>query len=116
MNTEDHRHSDTGTRFLVGAASFVIIVAGLRAAQQLAVPFLLAVFLAVVSVPFMRWLQSKHVPRLLAMLSTVLAAVGVIALLALVLGRSVNQFAEVAPQYQQRLEVLIDASFVLLNS
>ena len=115
MNTEDHRHSDTGTRFLVGAASFVIIVAGLRAAQQLAVPFLLAVFLAVVSVPFMRWLQSKHVPRLLAMLSTVLAAVGVIALLALVLGRSVNQFAEVAPQYQQRLEVLIDASFGLLN-
>ena len=45
MNTEDRRHSDTGTRFLVGAASFVIIVAGLRAAQQLAVPFLLAVFL-----------------------------------------------------------------------
>ena len=115
MNTEDRRNSDAGTRVLVGAASFVIIVAGLRAAQQLAVPFLLAVFLAVVSVPFMRWLQSKHVPRLVAMFSTVLAAVGVIALLALVLGRSVNQFAEVAPQYQQRLEVLIDASFGLLN-
>ena len=64
MNTEDRRNSDAGTRVLVGAASFVIIVAGLRAAQQLAVPFLLAVFLAVVSVPFMRWLQSKHVPRL----------------------------------------------------
>ena len=115
MNTEERSNPDAGTRFLVGGASFVIIVAGLRAAQQLAVPFLLAVFLAVVSVPFMRWLESKRVPRLVAMLSTVFAAVGVIALLALVLGRSVNQFAEVAPQYQQRLEALIDASFGFLN-
>ena len=50
-------YSDAGTRFLVGAASFVVVVAGLRAAQQLVVPFLLAVFLAVVSAPFMRWLR-----------------------------------------------------------
>ena len=115
MNGQRRPYSDAGTRFLVGAASFVIVVAGLRAAQQLVVPFLLAVFLAVVSVPFMRWLQSRRVPRLLAMLSTVLAAVAVIALLALVLGRSLNQFADVAPQYQTRLQELMDSSFGLLN-
>ena len=115
MNGQRRPYSDAGTRFLVGAASFVIVVAGLRAAQQLVVPFLLAVFLAVVSVPFMRWLQSRRVPRLLAMLSTVLAAVAVIALLALVLGRSLNQFADVAPQYQTRLQKLMDSSFGLLN-
>ena len=115
MTAEGRPYTDAGTRFLVGAASFVIVVAGLRAAQQLVVPFLLAVFLAVVSVPFMRWLQSKHVPRLVAMLSTVLAAVGVIGLLALVLGRSLNQFAAVAPQYQTRLQELMDSSFGLLN-
>ena len=115
MNAEGRPYSDTGMRFLVGAASFVIVVAGLRAAQQLVVPFLLAVFLAVVSVPFMRWLQSKRVPRLLAMLSTVLAAIGVIALLALVLGRSLNQFADVAPQYQARLQELMDSVVGLLR-
>ena len=104
MTADGRPYTDAGTRFLVGAASFVIVVAGLRAAQQLVVPFLLAVFLAVVSVPFMRWLQSKHVPRVVAMFSTVLAAVGVIGLLALVLGRSLNQFAAVAPQYQARLQ------------
>jgi predicted PurR-regulated permease PerM len=115
MNAEGRPYSDAGTRFLVGAASFVIVVAGLRAAQQLVVPFLLAVFLAVVSVPFMRWLQSRRVPRLLAMLSTVLAAIGVIALLALVLGRSLNQFADVAPQYQARLQDLMDSVVGLLS-
>jgi AI-2 transport protein TqsA len=116
MTAEGRPYSDTGTRFLVGAASFVIVVAGLRAAQTLVVPFLLAVFLAVVSVPFMRWLQSKGVPRVLAIPSTVLGAVGVIAILALVLGRSLNQFADVAPQYQRRLQELVDSSFGLLRA
>lgn len=115
MNAESRPHSDTGTRFLVGAASFIIVVAGLRAAQTLVVPFLLAVFLAVVSVPFMRWLQSKRVPLLLAILSTVLAAFGVITILVFVLGRSLNQFADVAPQYQTRLQALMDSLVGLLS-
>jgi AI-2 transport protein TqsA len=102
-------------RFLVGAASVVIVVAGLRAAQALVVPFLLAVFLAVVSIPFMRWLQSKHVPRLLAVISTILAGVGVIVILGLVLGRALNELADVAPQYQVRLQELVDSSVVLLS-
>jgi predicted PurR-regulated permease PerM len=115
MNTEGHSYSDTGVRFLVGAASVVIVVAGLRAAQALVVPFLLAVFLAVVSIPFMRWLQSKHVPRLLAVISTILAGVGVIVILGLVLGRALNELADVAPQYQVRLQELVDSSVVLLS-
>jgi predicted PurR-regulated permease PerM len=115
MNTESRPHSDTGTRFLVGAASFIIVVAGLRAAQTLVVPFLLAVFLAVVSVPFMRWLQSKRVPLVLAILSTVLVAIGMIATLVFVLGRSLNQFSDVAPQYQTRLQALMDSLVSLLS-
>lgn len=115
MNVESRPHSDTGTRFLVGAASFIIVVAGLRAAQTLVVPFLLAVFLAVVSVPFMRWLQSKRVPLVLAILSTVLAAVGMIVILVFVLGRSLNQFSDVAPQYQTRLQALMDSLVSLLG-
>ncbi len=108
-------YSDAGTRFLVGAASFVVVVAGLRAAQIIVVPFLLSVFLAVVSVPFMRWLQSRRVPTALAMACTVLAAVGVLGLLAVVLGRSINQFANVAPAYQANLQELMDSTLGLLE-
>jgi AI-2 transport protein TqsA len=71
--------------------------------------------LAVVSIPFMRWLQSKHVPRLLAVISTMLAGVGVIVILGLVLGRALNELADVAPQYQVRLQELVDSSVVLLS-
>ena len=37
-----------GLRYLVFAAAFVIVIAGMRAAKSLLVPFLLAVFFAVI--------------------------------------------------------------------
>ena len=105
--------SDAGTRFLVGAASMVVIVAGLRAAQQLVLPFLIAVFLAVVSAPLMNWLQRQKVPKPFAVLCTILTAVGVIAVLGLVVGRSVNEFTAAAPRYQARLQLLFRSGFEL---
>ena len=56
-----HQSSDAGIRFLVAAAALVVVVAGLRAAAQVILPFLVAVFLAVVSVPLMGWLQRRRV-------------------------------------------------------
>ncbi len=110
MSEERHRPSDAGMRFLIGAACLVVLVAGLRAVAQIALPFLVAVFLAVVSVPFMSWLQRRRVPRPLAVLCTVLAAISVISLLGLVVGRSINEFTAAAPRYQDRLQELIDSA------
>ena len=104
-----------GTQFLVAAASIVIVVAGLREASQLVLPFLVAVFLAVVSVPFMRWLHRLGLPVPLAVLSTVLAAIGAIGLLVMVIGQSVNQLSVAAPFYQARLQTLMESTLVLLE-
>ena len=93
----------TGTRVLVSIASFVVVVAGLKAAQSLVVPFLLSVFIAVICAPPLNWLRKKGVPTALAILVviTVLAALGV-ALIALV-GNSVDDFLKNLPSYQERL-------------
>ena len=115
MTADRRPASDAGTRLLVAAAGFVIVVAGLREASQLVLPFLVAVFLAVVSVPFMRFLRRLRVPQPLAILMTILAAVGAIGLLGWVVGRSVNQFTVVAPRYQARLQTLVDSSLRALN-
>ena len=53
-------------------ASFVIIVAGLRAGTNFLVPFALALFLAVLSMPLMFWLQLRRVPAPLAIALTML--------------------------------------------
>ena len=44
-------------------ASFIIVVAGMRAASSILVPFFLAVFIAVICAPPFFWLQRKRVPK-----------------------------------------------------
>lgn len=100
------QQSDRGARFLLVAASTIVVIAGLRQAGQLVLPFLTAVFLGVVSFPVMAWLQRKKVPTPLAVLITVSAAAGVVGVLGLAVGRSVNQFSQVAPQYRARFREL----------
>lgn len=113
MSGERRQSSDAGIRFLVAAACLVVVVAGLRSAAPLILPFLVAVFLAIVSVPLMGWLQRWRVPRPLAVLGTVLTAVAIIGVLGLVVGGSVNQFRFAAPRYQARLQTLLDSTLRL---
>jgi AI-2 transport protein TqsA len=47
---------------LMGCAAFVILVAGMKAASVLVVPFLLAVFLAIICTPPLFWMQKKGIP------------------------------------------------------
>ena len=107
MTAQDSRPGGPGARFLVAAASFVVVVAGLRAATTLILPFLVSVFLAIISLPLLNWLHRKKVPPPLAILFTVMAAVAVMAVMVLVVRQSVNEFAEVAPGYQARLQELV---------
>ena len=100
------KQPDRGARFLLVAASIIVVIAGLRQAGQLVLPFLTAVFLAVVSFPVLAWLQHKKVPTPLAVLITVAVAAGVVSVLGVAVGRSVNEFAQVAPQYQARFQEL----------
>ena len=98
-----------GARFLLVAASVVVVIAGLRQAGQLVLPFLTAVILAVVSFPVMAWLRHRQVPTPLAVLMTVAAAAAVVSVLGVVVGRSVTQLAQVAPQYQARFQEMTNA-------
>ena len=102
MSPEQHAHRDAGLRFLVAAACIVVVIAGLRAAAALILPFLVAVFLAVVNVPLMNWLVRMRVPKPLAVLLTVLTAASVIGILVALLAQSVNQLTEVIPRYRAR--------------
>ncbi len=115
MSDTQHPYGDAGMRFLVAAACLVVVVAGLRAAAELVLPFLVAVFLAVVSAPLMGWLQRWHVPRPLAALCTILAAVGVVGVFGLIVGGSVNEFGTAAPRYQARLQALLESGLRLAS-
>ena len=59
-------------RFLVVFAAFVIVVSGLKMAGPLLVPFLLAVFIAMIVSPLLAWLKNRRVPGGLAILMVVM--------------------------------------------
>ena len=69
-----HRDQNTGGRALLVAACLIIVIAGLKAAKTLILPFLLALFLAMVTLPLLNWLREKNLPTPLAVLATVVVA------------------------------------------
>lgn len=89
---------------LITIAAFVVIVAGLRAAEAIVVPFLLSIFLAIISAPPLFWLEKRGFPKWLAML-TVISGIVVVALgITALLGNSINDFSRDIPFYKTRLK------------
>ena len=63
---------------MISLAAFVVVVAGMRAAESIIVPFLLSVFIAVISAPMLFWLTKKGLPTWLALLIVIGGVIGVI--------------------------------------
>ena len=93
-------------RFLVVFAAFVIVVSGLKMAGPLLVPFLLAVFIAMIVSPLLAWLKSFRVPSVLAILMVVLLLLGVGLILGAVIGSSLTDFRQEVPAYSQKLSAM----------
>ena len=90
-------------KFLVIAASFVIIVAGMKAAESIIVPFLLALFIAIIASPPYFWLQGKGLPKALSMLIVIFAFLFLISIIGLLIGTSINDFTSKLPLYETKL-------------
>ena len=92
-----------GGRLLVSLAAFVVIVAGMKAAAPLLVPFLLALFLAILIAPVFNWLQRQGLPAGIALLAVIVTLVLVVMLFGALLGNSMDEFLRGFPGYQARL-------------
>jgi len=96
-------------RVMLTWASLVVIIAGMKAAAALVVPFLLALFLAIMSGPALQSLNKRGVPQWLAMLLVLAGLCVVVVGLATVIGTTINQFVEEWPQkYQPRIGEIMD--------
>ncbi len=96
-----------GLPILITLAAFVVVVAGVRAAEAVVVPFLLSVFIAVISAPALIWLENKRVPRWLAMIIVLGVIIFVAIMVSILIGSSIKDFSQDLPQYQQRLSGLL---------
>jgi AI-2 transport protein TqsA len=103
-------------RFLVVLASFIIVVAGMKAAESLLVPFLLSLFIAVICSPPLIWFKQKGLPSWLALITIISTIVIASILIGAVVGSSISEFRKDLPEYQERLTLLTSGLFDRLNA
>lgn len=103
------------SQIMLTAAACIIIIAGMKAATVILVPFLLSAFIAIISAPPMFWLQRKGVPAVLAVSLVVLSILGIGVIIAALAGQSINQFTQDLPVYQTKIKAQTASAIATLT-
>lgn len=97
---------------LINLAAFVVVVAGIMSAKSLLVPFLMAIFLAIICSPPLFWLRQKKVPVALAVFVVVSVVIVIQLGLTTMIGSSLADFSKALPNYQDRLQGIVREGIV----
>ena len=117
MNPSAQRSRELSlTNAFIAFAALIIVVAGLRAAQSMLIPFVLALFLFILVLGPFEWLMSKKVPKYIAILFVASMLLAIITAIGGFLASSVNDFTLALPRYQKALNQLYESLLVWLNS
>ena len=86
-------------------AAVIIIIAGMKQSASLLVPFLLSVFIAVLSLPAMKALERFGLSAGVSLLAVILGVFVAGMMLSWLIGSSIDDFSRSLPQYQQQITV-----------
>jgi len=89
--------------FFIVSASVVVVLAGVKMASVIIVPFLLALFMATILSPFFLWLKKIGLGEVFALIIIVLFLLLVISLMVTLIGSSVQDFSQNVPVYEIKL-------------
>ena len=107
-------HFSALERGLLLLAALVIVVAGMRAATPILAPFLLSVFIAVISAPYMFYLQNRGLSKIAALTVAIAIVVMLFMLIAVLIGNSIEGFRQSIPSYQAGLQEKLSGVVLLL--
>jgi AI-2 transport protein TqsA len=98
-----------GTRVLVILGMVAIIAISIKQAQATFQWLLFAVYLAVLGIPLVIWLERKRIPYVVAVLLVVAGFAIVLAVIVVFVGTSLNSFYAALPSYQALLQQRISS-------
>lgn len=99
--------------FLIASASLVILIAGMKLAASIIVPFLLAIFIVIISMPFVSALHKRGFPSWLAMSIVLVLMLLSVFLIGMLLTVSVQGFSQKIPGYDVKLGIYRDQLITL---
>ena len=100
---QDKKRSSRVPHALAIAASTVIVLAGIQAASVLVGPILLALFLAVILLVPLRWLQQHGCPHLIAFLVVLICTIALFLGITYFVSKSLTEFIGKIPAYKNRV-------------
>ena len=93
----------TTSNRLVTLAALIVVAAGIKAAEQLVVPFVLSIFIATIAATPVFWLNRFRIPVAAAIAIVVVAMVFVLLGVGALVTEAVNDFSLLRPQYEVKL-------------
>ncbi|EIJ71926.1 AI-2E family transporter [Pasteurella bettyae] len=100
---------------LVGLASLVIILAGIKMAGEIVVPFLLALFIAIICSPIIQYMTNRKIPHWLAITILFLLILMVFFFLIGLINGSIQEFSQSMPQYRVLMDERLNDFTALLK-
>lgn len=92
-----------GLKIVIMLGMLVIILTGVRFAADIIVPFILALFIAVILNPLVQRMVRLRIPRVLAISLLISIIIVAMVLLVAYLGTSLNELARTLPTYRSSL-------------
>lgn len=100
---------------LMAFAAIIIIIAAIRSAAELIVPFLLALSIAILCLPPLTWMRRRHIPTFLAVIILVVLIVAGFFGVGFIIGHSIGSFVNDLPSYQDRAQGLLTNMIALAH-
>jgi AI-2 transport protein TqsA len=100
---------------MVSLAAFVVVIAGVMASASIITPIIFSLFISIICIQPILWLNSKGVNHTLAVFIVLILAIAIFFGIGALLGNSINNFAQDAPRYGQKLGDIVDGVIHSLN-
>ena len=100
-----------GYSFIVLASVFIVL-AGIKSASVIIIPFLLSLFIAIILSPFYNFFKSKGIPESLSILIVISVFILFLVFVGKLIGTSVTDFSANINMYTEKLKHFFDASFI----
>ena len=116
MNAKTQSRAVRPLNLFLGLAAVVVILAGMKAASLIVVPFLLALFITIILAPFFFWLQGRGIPGALAFALICVLLLGAGFLGVGLMNQSIRQLNSKIPEYQTKASIYVEDFDKWLNS
>lgn len=89
--------------YFIVMASIVVVLAGVKSASVIIIPFLLSLFIAIILSPLYNYFRSKSIPDILSVILVITLFVLLLTFIAKLIGNSVHDFSTNIDTYAQKI-------------